>query len=113
MQIGFYTSTFNDRPIEEVLDFAKASGFDAIEIDVGGHIKSPDNVGSVVKAARDHGLRVSSIAFFGNQLDPDAAKRRGTPKADGRLRGRRRGGRSSDSGYLSGARPDSIRGGKL
>jgi hypothetical protein len=75
MQIGFYTSTFNDRPIEEVLDFAKASGFDAIEIDVGGHIKSPDNVGKVVKAARDHGLRVSSIAFFGNQLDPDAAKR--------------------------------------
>jgi sugar phosphate isomerase/epimerase len=76
MQIGFYTSTFNDRPIEEVLDFAKASGFDAVEIDVGGHIKSPDNVGKVVKAARDHGLRVSSIAFFGNQLDPDVAKRR-------------------------------------
>jgi sugar phosphate isomerase/epimerase len=75
MQIGFYTSTFNDRPIEEVLDFAKASGFDAIEIDVGGHIKSPDNVGKVVKAAHDHGLRVSSIAFFGNQLDPDPAKR--------------------------------------
>ena len=76
MLIGFYTSTFNDRPIEEVLNFAKTSGFDAIEIDVGGHIKSPDNVGNVVKAARDQGLRVSSIAFFGNQLDPDAAKRR-------------------------------------
>jgi sugar phosphate isomerase/epimerase len=75
MQIGFYTSTFNDRPIEEVLEFAKASGFDAVEIDVGGHIKSPDNVGKVVRAARDHGLRVSSIAFFGNQLDPDVAKR--------------------------------------
>jgi sugar phosphate isomerase/epimerase len=76
MQIGFYTSTFNDRPIEEVLDFAKTSGFDVIEIDVGGHIKSPGNVGNVVKAARDQGLRVSSIALFGNQLDPDAAKRR-------------------------------------
>ena len=75
MQIGFYTSTFNDRPIEEVLDFAKASGFDAVEIDVGGHIKSPDNVGKVVKAARDHGLRISSVALFGNQLDPDATKR--------------------------------------
>ena len=45
MQIGFYTSTFSDRPIEEVFDFARASGFDAVEIDVGGHIKSPGKVG--------------------------------------------------------------------
>jgi sugar phosphate isomerase/epimerase len=75
MRIGFYTSTFNDRPIEEVLDFARASGFDAVEIDVGGHIKSPDKVGSVAAAARDRGLIVSSIALFGNQLDPDPKKR--------------------------------------
>ena len=47
MKIGFYTSTFNDRPLEEVLDFAKDAGFDAIEIDVGGHIKTPDNVAPV------------------------------------------------------------------
>jgi len=76
MRIGFYTSTFNDRPIEEVLDFAKAAGFDAIEIDVRGHIKVPDNVASVVAKARDRGLFVSSVALFGNQLDPDPQKRR-------------------------------------
>jgi sugar phosphate isomerase/epimerase len=76
MKIGFYTSTFNDRPIEEVLDFAKAAGFDAVEIDVRGHIKTPDNVASVVAKARDRGLFVSSIALFGNQLDPDPQKRR-------------------------------------
>lgn len=75
MQIGFYTSTFNDRPLDEVLDFARITGFDAIEIDVGGHIKSPDNVEKVVAAARDRDLIVSSIALFGNQLDPDARKR--------------------------------------
>ena len=75
MQIGFYTSTFNDRPIEEVLDFARASGFDAVEIDVRGHIKSPGKVASVAAAARDRGLIVSSIALFGNQLDPDPEKR--------------------------------------
>lgn len=75
MQIGFYTSTFSDRPIEEVFDFARASGFDAVEIDVGGHIKSPGKVGSVAAAAQDRGLIVSSIALFGNQLDPDPAKR--------------------------------------
>jgi sugar phosphate isomerase/epimerase len=76
MKIGFYTSTFNDRPVEEVLDFAREAGFEAIEIDVGGHIKSPDNVGPVVKQARDRGLFVCSITFFGNQLDPDADKRK-------------------------------------
>lgn len=81
MQIGFYTSTFNDRPIEEVLDFARASGFDALEIDVGGHIKSPDQVGKVVTAARARGLIVSSIALFGNQLDPDPAKREALRKS--------------------------------
>ncbi|WDR03509.1 sugar phosphate isomerase/epimerase [Devosia algicola] len=76
MKIGFYTSTFNDRPFEEVADFAKTAGFDAIEIDVGGHIKTPDKVADAVNIARERGLYVSSITLFGNQLDPDAAKRR-------------------------------------
>jgi sugar phosphate isomerase/epimerase len=75
MRIGFYTSTFNDRPFEEVADFAQAVGFDAIEIDVGAHIKAPDQVAGAVKAARDRGLYVSSITLFGNQLEPDATKR--------------------------------------
>jgi sugar phosphate isomerase/epimerase len=75
MKIGFYTSTFNDRPAEEVFDFAKTAGFDAIEIDVGGHIKTPENVAAVAAKARDRGLYVSSITLFGNQLEPDAMKR--------------------------------------
>jgi sugar phosphate isomerase/epimerase len=75
MRIGFYTSTFNDRPFEEVAEFARAAEFDAIEIDVGGHIKTPDKVAEVVKTARDRGLYVSSITQFGNQLEPDAQKR--------------------------------------
>jgi sugar phosphate isomerase/epimerase len=76
VKIGFYTSTFSDRPIEEVLDFAKQAGFDAIELDVGGHIKTPDNVASAVGKARERGLFVSSITLFGNQLEPEAQKRR-------------------------------------
>ena len=76
MRIGFYTSTFNDRPVEEVLDFAREAGFDAIELDVNGHIKNPENVSPVVKMARDRGLFVSSVTFFGNQNDADADKRK-------------------------------------
>lgn len=75
MRIGFYTSTFNDRPLEEVVEFAAAAGFDAIEIDVRGHIKTPDKVQAAVALARDHNLFVSSIAYFGNQLDADRTKR--------------------------------------
>ncbi|MBX5200359.1 sugar phosphate isomerase/epimerase [Rhizobium sp. NZLR1] len=76
MKIGFYTSTFNDRPLEEVVDFAALAGFDAIEIDVGGHIKTPDRVEAAVALARSRGLFVSSITYFGNQLDADRDKRR-------------------------------------
>ena len=72
MKIGFYTSTFSDLPIEEVLDFAVEAGFDAIELDAGGHIKTPAAVASVVAAARSRGLFVSSIALFGGQLNPDS-----------------------------------------
>ena len=76
MRIGFYTSTFNDRPLEEVVDFAASAGFDAIEIDVGGHIKTPDRVKAAVSLARERNLFVSSITYFGNQLDADNAKRK-------------------------------------
>jgi sugar phosphate isomerase/epimerase len=75
VKIGFYTSTFNDRPLEEVVDFAASAGFDAIEIDVGGHIKTPDRVEAAVALARSRNLFVSSITYFGNQLDADRAKR--------------------------------------
>lgn len=76
MRIGFYTSTFNDRPLEEVLDFAVEAGFDTIELDVGGHIKAPENVAGAVSACRDRGLFVSSITLTGNQLDPDPEQRK-------------------------------------
>jgi sugar phosphate isomerase/epimerase len=76
MKIGFYTSTFNDRPVEEVLDFAKDAGFDAIELDVNGHIKSPENVAPVVAKARERNLFVSNITYFGNQNDSDVGKRK-------------------------------------
>lgn len=75
MRIGFYTSTFKDCSAVEVFDFARAAGFDAIEIDVAGHIKTPDNVAPVVASARERGLFVAAITFFGNQLDPDRDKR--------------------------------------
>jgi sugar phosphate isomerase/epimerase len=75
MKIAFYTSTFNDRPIEETLDFASEAGFDAIEVDIGGHIKTPDRVAAIMRAAAERGLAVAAVTLFGNQLDPNAEKR--------------------------------------
>ena len=76
MRIGFYTSTFNDRPLEEVLDFAVEAGFDTVELDIGGHVKTPDNVAAAVEACQDRELLVSSITLVGNQLDPDPGQRK-------------------------------------
>ena len=75
MKIGFYTSAFGDRPLDEVLDFAAEAGFDAIEIDVNSHIASPAHVAGAVAGARDRGLFVASLTLVGNQLDPDPATR--------------------------------------
>ena len=100
MKIGFYTSTFNDRPLEEVLDFAKGAGFDAIELDVGGHIKTPDNVAAAVAKARERGLFVSSITFIGNQLDPDAGKRKELRARTADVRRGRGRGERADPGDL-------------
>jgi len=75
MKIGFYTSTFNDRPLEEVLDFAAEAGFDAIEIDAAGHIKRAGNVAAAVAKARERQLFVASVTLVGNQLDPEAERR--------------------------------------
>lgn len=75
MKIGFYTSTFKDRPVAEVFEFATEAGFDAIELDIDGHVKTPDKVGVVVAEARNRGLFVSSITLFGGQLDSDAQRR--------------------------------------
>ena len=76
MKIGFFTSTFSDRPIGEILDFAKEAGFDAIEIDANSHIKTADQVAPIVAQARDRGLFVAAITLVGNQLETDLDKRK-------------------------------------
>lgn len=85
MRIGFFTSTFSDRPIEEVLDFAKQSGFDAIEIDMNNHIGDPDRLAEVVESARKRGLFVASVALTGNQLNPDRAARQALRQRTGHV----------------------------
>ena len=76
MRIGFYTSTFNDRPVEEVLDFAVGAGFDAIELDAGSHIGEPENVAEVVGLARAPRSRGLLDRALRQPARPDHARRR-------------------------------------
>ena len=75
MQLGFFTSTLNDRPIGEVLSFAAEAGFDAVELDAMRHVKEPDRLADVVRDAAELGLQISSVAVVGNLLEPDRLKR--------------------------------------
>ena len=61
MKIGFYTSTLGDRPINEVIEWAKQAGFDGIEIDVNRHLGAPGSLSAVAELRRG-----------GNPAPPDA-----------------------------------------
>jgi sugar phosphate isomerase/epimerase len=76
MKIGFYTSTLGDRPINEVVEWAKQAGFDGIEIDVNRHLGAPGSLSAVAERARQLNLEVSSVTLFGNLLHPDAVERK-------------------------------------
>ena len=53
-----------DRRLEEIVEFAVQAGFEATELDVRGHIKTPDNVASAVAMARGRGHGAPAIASF-------------------------------------------------
>jgi sugar phosphate isomerase/epimerase len=84
MKIAFYTSTLGDQPVQEVIRWAKATGFDGIEIDVNRHLSGPESPGTIIELARGGQLEVPSITLFGNLLHSDPAERE-------RIRSRARG----------------------
>jgi sugar phosphate isomerase/epimerase len=75
MKVAFYTSTLGDLPAHEVIKWAKATGFDGIEIDVNRHLSGPESAGTIIELARSALLEVPSITLFGNLLHSDQAER--------------------------------------
>ena len=80
MQIGFLTAPFGGEPLENVVKFASGAGFDALEVaaDPGSSHIDPANLSAadakkIVKLVEGAGLRISSLAFYGNLTDPDPA----------------------------------------
>jgi sugar phosphate isomerase/epimerase len=75
MKIAFYTSTLGDRPINEIIDWAKQTGFDGIEIDANRHLSDPNSLSTVVERVRSAHLEVPAITLFGNLLHSDVTER--------------------------------------
>jgi sugar phosphate isomerase/epimerase len=90
VKLGLLTAAFPDLALAEIAAWAQASGFDALEIacwPAGGgerrryagvtHIDvdalDPDDVRATVER---HGLEISALAYYPNNLDPDDEHRR-------------------------------------
>src|SRR6187397_1490505 len=90
MRLGLLTAPFPRRSLKYVAEWAAAEGFETLEVacwpDTGGerrryagtsHIDvSRLDVGAVRNVLGRHGLEISSLAYYPNNLHPDSAERR-------------------------------------
>jgi sugar phosphate isomerase/epimerase len=91
LKLGLLTSAFPDLALEEVARWAQDNGFEALEIacwpSSGGERRRYAGVShidvenfdpnAVREMLRRHGLEISALAYYPNNLDPDHAMRQG------------------------------------
>ena len=89
MEIGFLTACMPQVPLEKIVPWAAEQGFQALEVAAWPYDSSRDYQASHVRAeaftrddaarVRDlfdmHGLRISAMAYYDNNLHPDRAQR--------------------------------------
>ncbi|GGE19712.1 xylose isomerase [Marinithermofilum abyssi] len=84
MKLGVFTVLFSEKPFEEMLDYVKEAGLDAVEIGTGGYpgtahcdpdllLEDEGKLRAFKKAVEDRGLTISGLSCHGNPLTPDAA----------------------------------------
>ncbi len=83
MDIGLLTAPLGDKPLDYVISFAKGNGFQALEVAAGPgsrHLDTSAISRSELSRVKDmvarSGIRISSLAWYQNLLDPDKAKRK-------------------------------------
>jgi sugar phosphate isomerase/epimerase len=90
VKLGFLTACLPDRSLEEIADWAAGHGFEALEVaawpDLGDRpftathidVAALDQGGAdrVRELFDGHGLTLSSLAFYDNNLHPDPAERK-------------------------------------
>jgi sugar phosphate isomerase/epimerase len=81
MKIGVFTVLFSQKPFEEMLDYVKAAGCDAVEIGVGGFpgrahadavrmLEDDAARQRFLDAITSRGLEISALSCHGNPLHP-------------------------------------------
>jgi sugar phosphate isomerase/epimerase len=89
MKLGFLTACLPDRSLPDIAEWAAAQGFEALEVaawpDLGArpftatHLDAagftPDDAERVQALFGKHGLTLSSLAYYDNNLHPDAQER--------------------------------------
>ncbi|CCQ96997.1 Sugar phosphate isomerase/epimerase [[Clostridium] ultunense Esp] len=84
MKLGVFTVLFSQKPFEEMLDYVKDAGVEAVEIGAGGYpgnahcnpdelLENPEKLRSFRNAIEKRGLMVSAISVHGNPLTPDSS----------------------------------------
>jgi len=83
MHVGLLTGPFSDKSLEWIIGFAKENGFGALEVvaEPGGkHLDtaklSSDKAKKINAALKNAGIRISSLAYYSNLLEPDAKARK-------------------------------------
>ena len=91
MKLGFLTSCMPDRSLEEIAAWAAGNGYEALELAAWPHLGDRPFTASHVKADAfddaeaervrraldEHGLVLSALAYYDNNLAPDPAEREG------------------------------------
>ena len=76
MKLGLLTAAFPQRALGEVAAWAAGAGFEALEIASwpGAHLDvSSFDPDAVLGLLAGHGLEISALAYYPNNLDPDDA----------------------------------------
>lgn len=90
MKLGFLTACLPEQPLEAVVSWAAEAGYQALEVAAwpalgnrpftATHIDvtslTDDDVARIVRLFEFHDLSISSLAFYDNNLHPDADQRR-------------------------------------
>ncbi|MCC4723706.1 sugar phosphate isomerase/epimerase [Salinicoccus sp. RF5] len=86
MKLGVFNPLFQNMKLEEMLDYIKASGLDAVEIGTGGYpgdkhcnvdelLESKDAREAYLEKFTSRGLIISAFSCHGNPISPDEAFR--------------------------------------
>ncbi|MEZ2458649.1 sugar phosphate isomerase/epimerase family protein [Salinicoccus roseus] len=86
MKLGVFNPLFQNMGLEEMLDYIKASGLDAVEIGTGGYpgdkhcnvdelLESKDAREAYLEKFTSRGLIISAFSCHGNPISPDEAFR--------------------------------------